>query len=163
MENQERKVGEGFLEEIRKLSEKAEETRHTGKQLGLGVPDEDEAAAEDHIEASLLKDEQDPEEAHSLYYAIRRTLMNGLPKGPDHKELRQFVYDEKNLYLNRGKEKDNEGVRGSDGRQAFLHHLRVALSIAKQWAKQGGTAFDIYMQYRSLNEDAGYRKSDSSS
>lgn len=156
-----RKLRPDFEAEVRRLQQKADESRKTGRQLGLGVPDE-EAAGEDLADADLLKDVQNPEESHSLYYSIQRELINSLPPGKENEELRRFVYDEKNLYLNRGKEIDASGIRGSDGRQAFLHHLRTALVSVKRWAAEGGTAYDAYVMFRDLNTAAGFR-SDSSS
>lgn len=152
----ERGLRPDFEAEVRRLQEKAEESRRTGRQLGLGVPDE-EAASEDIADADLLKDVQDPEEAHSLYYSIQRELKNNLPAGKENEELRRFVYDEKNIYLNRGKELDASGIRGSDGRQAFLSHLRSALIAVKRWAAEGGTAYDAYIMFRDMNKEAGFR------
>lgn len=152
----ERKLRPDFEAEVRRLQQKANESRKTSRQLGLGVPDE-EAVGEDLPDADLLKDVQNPEESHSLYYSIQRTLINHLPPGQENEELRRFVYDEKNLYLNRGKEIDASGIRGSDGRQAFLHHLRTALIAVKRWAAEGGTAYDAYVMFRDLNKDAGFR------
>ena len=148
--------------ELRRLQQRADENRKAGKQLGLGLPDE-EAAGEDLAGEDLLRDLQNPEEAHSLYYAIRRELMNGLPAGGENKELRQFVYDEKNLYLNRGKEIDPDtGIRGSDGRQAYLQHLQNALIAVRRWSAQGGNAFDAFMMFRDMNKQAGFRPSGAS-
>ena len=152
----ERKLRPDFEAEVRRLQQKADESRKTGRQLGLGVPNE-EAAGEDLADADLLKDVQNPEESHSLYYSIQRELINSLPPGKENEELRRFVYDEKNLYLNRGKEIDASGIRGSDGRQAFLHHLRTALVNVKRWAAEGGTAYDAYMMFRDMNTAAGFR------
>lgn len=152
----ERKLRPDFEAEVRRLQQKADESRKEGLRLGLGIPDE-EAAGEDLADADFLKDVQNPEESHSLYYSIQRELINSLPAGKENEELRRFVYDEKNLYLNRGKEIDASGIRGSDGRQAFLHHLRTALVNVKRWAVEGGTAYDVYLMFRDLNTAAGFR------
>mgnify|MGYP006430529819 CR=1 FL=1 len=151
-------IRENVLEDVRRLQEQAEKSRIDGKQLDLEWSS-DEEEDEDPLGDEALKDVQNPQEAHDLYYAIRRELMQGLPSREENKELRQFVYDEKNLYLNRGKEKDENGIRGSDGRQAYLSHLTTALHTTREWRQQGGNAMDIYMSFRELNEEAGYRKS----
>ena len=39
--------------------------------------------------------------------------MDYLPKGKEFQEVRQIIYDEKNIFLNAGKRKsDNDGIRG---------------------------------------------------
>jgi len=47
-------------------------------------------------------------------------LRNNLPQGKKNEKLRRYVYDEKSLFLNRGKEKDDRGIRGSDERQTYI-------------------------------------------
>ena len=155
-EDETNNVRDDVLEDIRKLQEQAEENRIEGEQLGLEMYSEDEED-EDLLSDEALEGEQDPEEAHELYYSIRRELMQGLPSGPKNKELRQFVYNEKNLYLNRGKEKDEDGIRGSDGRQTYLSHLSKALAVTRKWRREDGNAMDIYSAFRRMNEEAGYR------
>ena len=146
---------EEFLAHVRALSQRAEESQATSKQLGLGIPDEEPAA--DAVPDDAPPDTQNPDEAHRLYWSIQRDLMGALPKGPDHKELRQIVYDEKGDYLNRGKVKDASGIRGSDQRAGYLTHLRRAQRVVQRWKREGGSAFDIWLEFRNLNAEAGYK------
>ena len=69
------------------------------------------------------------------------------------------MYDEKNLYLNRGKDTDPKtGIRGSDGRMTYtMPYLETADKMVSDWASAGGGAFKIYLQFRALNEAHGYR------
>src|SRR5260221_22897 len=64
---------------------------------------------------------ENPEEKYNLYYkGITNLLKNYLPKGRGFKTERDLIYDEKNIFLNRGKRKsDHNGVRKSDGRMTF--------------------------------------------
>lgn len=149
-------VREDVIEDIRRLQEQAEKNRVDGKQLELEMSPEGETD-EDALDDNALEDIQDPQKAYDLYYAIRRELMEGLPSGEENKELRQFVYDEKDLYLNRGKEKDEDGIRGSDGRQALLSHLTTALTATREWRQRDGNAVDIYKVFEEMNKEAGYR------
>lgn len=64
------------------------------------------------------KEFENPQEKYNIYYnGIRKLLMDYLPKGKDFKQVRDIIYDEKNIFLNSGKRKsDNNGIRKSDGR-----------------------------------------------
>lgn len=155
---QDRRVSKDFIEHVRALSRRAEESQETSKQLGLGIPEEEPASLKGAPdEAEAIKDTQNPDEAHRLFWAIQKTLMSALPKGREHKELRDYVYEEKGDYLNRGKLKDTSGIRGSDQRAGYLTHLRRALRVVRQWKREGGSAFDIWDEFRRMNEEAGYK------
>lgn len=142
---------------IRKLSAKADQAGKAGRQLALGKPSDFDQQIEAEV-AKELTDVQNPDESHRIYYTIQSLLKAGLPGGPANAELRDYVYEEKNIYLNRGKKKDASGIRGSDGRMGYLPHLRAALGIAREWSAAGGTAFDVFLDFRLLNEKLGYRK-----
>lgn len=147
---------EEFLAHVKALSQRGEESQATSKQLGLGIPDE-EPAADAMPEDAAIVDTQNPDEAHRLFWSIQRDLMSALPKGSDHKELRDIVYEEKGDYLNRGKLKDASGIRGSDQRAGYLTHLRRALRVVQRWKREGGSAYDIWLEFRTLNTEAGYK------
>ena len=156
------KEGNRLREDIRKhvksLSDRAEKSQQTDKQLGLGIPDEEPASLNiDADEEAALKDTQNPDEAHRLYWAIQNTLIANLPKGPDHKELRDIVYEEKGDYLNRGKLKNEAGIRGSDQRAGYLTHLRRANRVVQRWKRESGSTFDIWHEFRQMNIEAGYK------
>lgn len=142
---------------VRQMSDEAEETRKTGKQLGLGPLSDDEGTAEPGA-ASTVTDLQNPNQSHRLYYAVQGLLKKHLPPGKENEELRRYVYDEKNLYINRGKDLNELGIRGSDGRMAYIPHLKTALALVKKWVAEGGTAFDVFVEFWNLNEAYGYHK-----
>ena len=145
------------IEEMKKL---VEESKHVseGKQLPLLFPEE--LGGEDiGFDANLLQDTADPEKSYRLYYAIQRILKDNLPSGRKNKKLRQFVYDEKNLFLNQGKGLDERGIRGSDGRMTFIStFLEPAFNTVGDWVKSGGSAFDLFMAFYGLNEDHGFHE-----
>ena len=58
-----------------------------------------------------------PEDKYTIYYqGIRKLLMDFLPKGQQYKKMRDYIYEEKNIFLTRGKAKNSKGIRGGDGR-----------------------------------------------
>ena len=64
-----------------------------------------------------------------LYYAIRRLLMQGLPRGGEggKKKLRQMVYEEKNLLLRDGVNRPaGGGTMGADSRHSKPSLARTA-------------------------------------
>lgn len=139
-------------EEIRRLSDEAGQTRPL--ELGLF----DDATEDGDFNISLLADTQDPDLSHRLFYTIRALLIEHLPKGPENKKLRDFIYNEKNDFLNRGQLKDSSGIRGSDGRMTYTSsHLGIALNTVIEWAKTGGNPWDIYEAFEKLNIEHGYK------
>jgi len=150
-----------ILEEIKRLSESAKEI--SGKQSslfeGVNLGDED---LDTGFDLATLNDTANPDESHRLYYTMMMALRNNLPQGKKNEKLRRYVYDEKSLFLNRGKDKDDKGIRGSDERQAYISNfLKVAFDIVYKWVSHGADPFDIFMEFRKLNEKMGYRKQES--
>ena len=149
---------EEILNEIKALSEKAKEI--SGPQLGLfeGV-DLGEEDLDTAFDPSVLNDTADPDKSHRLYYTMRSAMMRNLPKGQQNKKLRQYIYDEKSLFLNRGKEKNEKGIKGSDERQSYIgNFLQVAFDTVNRWISEGANPFDLYMAFHKLNEEKGYHK-----
>ncbi|MFD2969327.1 hypothetical protein [Sphingobacterium bambusae] len=99
-----------------------------------------------------------PEEKYEIYYGgIRKLLMDHLPKGKDYKQMRDIIYDEKNIFLNIGKRKsDGGGVRGSDGRMAFQPVMKDILDVVIMWVGGSQNPFDLYRDLYLLNEKHGY-------
>lgn len=151
----EKKTPGEILNEIKKLSKRADET--SSKQLDLPIGDEDIDVG---FDAGIFQDTADPEKSHKLYYGIQRMLKDYLPKGEENKKLRRHVYSEKNLFLNRGKDVDEKtGIRGSDGRMTFIpNFLEVGFNLVSNWIGSGGTSFDIYKSFWDLNEQRGFHK-----
>jgi hypothetical protein len=146
------KTREEIFEEIKKLSEKANQAG--GQQLPLlpDLPKEDISG----FDLSMLNDTADPGKSHRLYYGMRRLMMDNLPTGKENNDLRQFVYKEKNLFLNRGKELDKNGIRGSDGRMTFITFLEIAFQITVEWIKQGANATMLWQMFYDENDKFGF-------
>ncbi|RYZ15702.1 MAG: hypothetical protein EOO70_06210 [Myxococcaceae bacterium] len=86
------------------------------------------------------------------------TVADGLPAGEKNKKLRQFVYDEKNLYLRQGIHRPDDGsIVGADSRQSRLQFLREAYAATNAWATRGGSANDIFLEYYDLNKKMRFR------
>jgi hypothetical protein len=154
------KTQKDIFDEIKKLSEKANEISDS-EQLGL-FPNIDLGEEDVIFDASLINDTADPDRSHKLYYGMMRLMIGNLPRGIENKKLRRYIYDEKLLFLNRGKEIDkNTGVRGSDSRMTYIpNFLEVAFDTTVNWVKSGGTPFDLFLAFWDLNESRGYHKED---
>lgn len=139
------------LELLQKANEK------TGKQLTINS---ETGSLEEFDELRQLvgKEFENPEEKYQLYYnGIRKLLMDFLPKGKDYKQLRDIIYDEKNVFLNLGKKKsDNNGIRKSDGRMTYQPVMNEILEIIIKWVGESQNPFDLYRDFYNLNEKHGY-------
>ena len=144
-----------FLDKLKRLSDEAEANADS-KQGSFDFSDDENEDAPFNPE--FAGDQQNPKESHELYYEIRRLLMNGLPSGKQNKKLRQTIYDEKNLYLRQGigRPLDNSPI-GADSRMSFLQLLREAYSTTQNWANRGGSPYDIFIDYYTLNKQMHYR------
>lgn len=152
------KTEDEILAEIKALSEKAQ--TFTSPQLDLpnaeNIGDED---VDSSFDASILSDTANPDESHRLYYTMRRMMIDNLPKGKENEKLRRYIYDEKSLFLNRGKDKDANGVKHSDERMAYIFgFLTTAFDTTVKWLKSGANPFDLYTAFRNLNEEKGFRQ-----
>jgi len=138
------------MELLQKASEK------TGKQLTISESGNLEEF--DELRQLVGKEFENPEEKYQLYYSgIRKLLMDFLPKGKDHKQLRDIIYDEKNVFLNLGKKKsDNNGIRKSDGRMTYQPVMNEILEIIINWIGESQNPFDLYRDFYDLNEKHGY-------
>ncbi|GEM_PF-1135118 len=155
--DQKKKDRDERLEEIKKLIDQAKKNTE-GKQGSL-FSDEDLGKEDVGFDASILSDTADPDKSYALYYSMRKMLMDNLPSGKKNKKLRQMIYDEKNLFLNRGKALDSRGKRGSDGRMSFIAtFMEPAFNSVADWVKTGGSSFDAYMAFYDLNEAYGFHK-----
>ena len=112
----------------------------------------------DELRELIGKDFENPEEKYNIYYkGIRKLLMDYLPKGREFKEVRDIIYDEKNIFLNSGKRKsDNNGIRKSDGRMTFQPVMNEILDIIVKWVGESQNPFVIYREFYDLNEKHGY-------
>lgn len=143
------------LELLQKANEKV------GKQLTINT---EKGALEeiDELRQLIGKEFENPEEKYTIYYnGIRKLLMDYLPKGKDFKEVREIIYDEKNIFLNAGKRKsDNNGIRKSDGRMTYQPVMNEILDIIVGWVAESQNPFDIYRKFYELNEKYKYGHED---
>ena len=129
-----------------------------GKQLRIDIV-KGEIKEVNEVKEILKGNSENPEEKYNLYYnGIGKILKKYLPKGEEFKEERQLIYDEKNIFLNRGKKKsDNEnGVRKSDGRMTYQPIMGEILDIISEWASTSQNPFDLYTNLYSLNDKHNY-------
>lgn len=120
----------------------------------------------DELRELIGKEFENPEEKYNVYYSgIRKLLMDYLPKGKEFKEVRDIIYDEKNIFLNLGKRKsDNNGIRKSDGRMTYQPVMNEILDIIVKWVADSQNPFKIYREFYELNEkhDYGHEEYDKS-
>ena len=163
MENQNKKRSQEDQELARKQREqemeraailmKADEIKE--ETLDFGVDGQIELKNE--IADLMLEQIDNPEEKYNLYYnVVNRLLRKHLPKGEASKEARDLIYEEKNTFLTRGHRKDERGVRGADGRMAYIPDITELVNVITAWITSRGTMFDLYLKLRDLNEAKGY-------
>lgn len=142
-------------EELERLEilQKADEVK--GDQLAIDL--NSELVVENEAEKLIGQKIDDPVEKFQLYYkGLSKLLKDNLPKGKENEEARRIVYDEKNVLINRGAKKDERGVRGSDGRMAYVEDLEEAIRIVAEWITNKGSYYDLYKAFWNKNEELGY-------
>jgi len=87
-------------------------------------------------------------------------LRSNLPKGKENEPTRRIIYDEKNILINRGNKKDEKGIRGSDGRMAYMEDIELAISIVMEWVNSKGSYHELYMAFWNKNEELNYGHQD---
>lgn len=160
-ENKKRIIGDRQLsqEDIERLEilQKAEEIK--GEQLTLNM--EAELAIENEAEKLLGQKIDDPVIKFQLYYqGLTKLLKDNLPKGKENEEVRRIIYDEKNILINRGAKKDEKGIRGSDGRMAYIEDLEEAIKIVADWTSKKGSPVELFMAFWDKNEELNYGHQD---
>jgi hypothetical protein len=146
-------------EDIERLEilQKSEELK--GEQLTINL--DSELVVENQAEQLLGQQMDDPVQKFQLYYhGLTKLLKDGLPKGKEYEEVRRIVYDEKNILINRGAKKDEKGIRGSDGRMAYIEDLTEAIKIVADWTSKKGTSAELFMGFWDKNEELGYGHQD---
>ncbi len=141
---------------MKKMSERAMEVTavQTGLFDGADLGEED---LDTTFDVAILNDTADPDASHRLYYTMMAVMKKHLPSGKENEKMRRYIYDEKSLFLNRGKAKNEKGIRGSDERMAYLgNFLNVALNTVQQWVEQGAAPYDLFMAFNILNKERGY-------
>lgn len=101
---------------------------------------------------------EDPEEKYNIYYkGISNLLKKYLPPGKENEEGRRLIYDEKNIFLSRGKKKsDNNGIRKADGRMTYQPVMAEILDIIAAWVATSQSPIDLYSSLYDLNDKHNY-------
>lgn len=145
------KSREEIREEIKKFVEETDNIAQ--KQLDLFSKEEDAS-----FDVSSIKlNAADPEASYRLYYTIQKILKQNLPTGKANKKLRDYILEEKTIFLNRGKKKDSKGIRGSDSRMTYIDpFLEEALQIIISWLSSGANPLDLYDLFNKKNKEYGF-------
>lgn len=127
-----------------------------GRQLAISVSD-GSLKELDELKELINSKMEDPSQKYELYYnGIQSILRKYLPKGDQFDEERQFIYDEKNIFLTRGKAKDKNGRRGADGRMTYNEDLKEMVEVIAKWLMEGQDMVSLYRNLYELNEKHGY-------
>jgi hypothetical protein len=138
-----------------KLRILAEADAVKGEQLI--ITETGEVEKENELRQFALGSVEDPERKYEVYYkGIQRLLLTHLPQGKQNKVARDYIYEEKNTYLSRGKRINKAGIRGADGRMGYLVDADQIFKIVMEWIIANGSMVDLYNQLRTLNIDKGY-------
>ncbi len=152
----ERNLTKEDLERL-EILQKSEEVK--GEQLYIDL--DSEIVVENQAETLLGQKIDDPVQKFQLYYhGLSKLLKDSLPKGKTFEDVRRIVYDEKNILINRGAKKDEKGIRGSDGRMAYIEDLEEAIRIVANWTTKKGTSAELFMSFWDKNEELGYGHQD---
>jgi hypothetical protein len=146
-------------EDIERLEilQKANEVK--GEQLSLDI--DSEIHVENQADQLLGQKIDDPVVKFQLYYqGLAKLLKDNLPKGKENEDVRRIVYDEKNILINRGAKKDEKGIRGSDGRMAYVEDLERAIEIVANWTSRKGSPAELFMAFWDKNEELNYGHQD---
>ncbi len=139
------------------ILQKSEETK--GEQLLINL--DSELIIENQAEQLLGQKIDDPVQKFQLYYhGLSKLLKDSLPRGKNYEDVRRIVYDEKNILINRGAKKDEKGIRGSDGRMAYIDDLEEAIKIVAEWTSRKGTPAELFMAFWDKNEELNYGHQD---
>jgi len=146
-------------EDIERLEilQKSEEVK--GEQLFINL--DSDIVVENQAEVLLGQKIDDPVQKFQLYYhGLSKLLKDSLPKGKTFEDVRRIIYDEKNILINRGAKKDEKGIRGSDGRMAYIEDLEEAIKIVANWTTKIGTPAELFMAFWDKNEELQYGHQD---
>jgi hypothetical protein len=129
----------------------------TGIQLKFDLQS-NELKEVDELRELLGQQFENPEEKYQAYYmGIQKILMQYLPSGKAFEDERRLIYDEKNIFLNRGRKKsDNNGVRGSDGRMTYQPIMNEMVDLIIKWVTESQNPYNLYIMLFELNEKHGY-------
>ncbi|QXU43475.1 hypothetical protein [Pedobacter sp. D749] len=159
MAKQEKNTGKKSKAELAREEEKLRILAKTDETKGeqLVFTPEGKTSAEPEIKNLGIQGIENPEQKFDLYYkGIQRLLIANLPKGKQHKKSRDYIYEEKNTFLTRGKRINEKGIRGGDGRMGYISDAEEMLEIVMDWIMQNGSMVELYNTLRDLNVRMGY-------
>lgn len=114
---------------------------------------------EDEVKKLIFGNEiiDNPQSKHTLYYhGIEKMLRLITEKGKKSDISFDILREEKNIFLSRGKHKNDKGVRNFDVRQAYETDMDAAYNIIINAITSGMNAFDLYVEFRDQNINSGY-------
>ncbi|WP_158825959.1 hypothetical protein [Mucilaginibacter lacusdianchii] len=171
-QNKEVKSQEDILADMKRLSEEVKKNVANQQLLNFEAD-----LGEEDLETSYENDAPNlvanPDVSHRLWYTMQQMMINNLPRIDNRKpmtlerkksndvikDFNSKIFAEKSLFLNRGKEVDKNGRRGSDQRQAYIpDFLKIAYDIVVKWVAQGASPMDLFLAFYDLNVERGYRK-----
>lgn len=153
--DQRKKTAKEIADEQEKLRILAQSDQVKGEQLAITPSGDVERSAE--LLQAALGNTEDPEKKYEIYYnGIQKLLRAHLPKGVQNKAARDYIYEEKNTYLTRGKRINKDGIRGADGRMSYITDADEMLKIVMAWVMENGTMVDLFNKLRDLNIEKGY-------
>ena len=122
------------LAEIEQLCSDGDTDRELDEQLEI-ISDDDLSVREHDIEEKrFLDDTHDTKLSHNLYYlGIQRFLKKHLPKGNQHRVLREEIREAINTFLRNGVAKPTSGSIGADSRMAHNRISQIALTTLREW------------------------------
>lgn len=142
-------------EEQEKLDILAKADRIKGEQLTITAGGAIER--ENELRQFALGAIEDPERKFDIYYnGIQKLLRTHLPKGKEYKAARDYIYEEKNTFLTRGKRINRQGIRHADGRMGYISDADEMLKIIMEWIMENGTMVELFNKLRDLNVVKGY-------
>lgn len=129
------------------------------KDQTLGFDFDGNIQLKKEIEEMMLEPIDNPQEKYELYYkVVNKLLRDYLPKGDSYKQARDYIYEEKNTFLTAGHRKNDQGIRGADGRMAYIPNIHELINMILEWISENGTMIDLYTKIRDKNIELGYGK-----
>jgi len=137
-------------QEILDIINRAKQKKNTRIELNL---EKGEVSEYDELEKLLDKNFDNPDEKFDLFYnGIQSVINKNIPVGI----VRDFINDEKLIFLNMGKARNKKGIRGSDCRMQRNATVLEVAKIVSKWALESLDPSDLYLTFYNLNEEHGY-------
>lgn len=150
------KLSENEINEMQEIFQNSEEVK--GQRLLFDDLSKN-LKTEDEIQKLIFGNEiiDNPQSKHTLYYhGIEKMLRLITGKGKKSDVSFDILREEKNIFLSRGKHKNDKGVRNFDVRQAYEADMESAYNIIVNAITSGMNAYDLYVEFRNQNINSGY-------